>query len=164
MKYNVLVEMDEHANIDLLVKAMSIMESVPHVTGVSLVGVDAAQKETMHKFKLNKMVASLESMIRDLKNEIYITFDTAIHYLFQRVAGVPYHALSEDKSFSCYYAQERLYLVRKMFGDFPVYMFIEANSSKDATDKAIKALAKHTIDGYIIADHEKEQEKCKHLL
>lgn len=78
MKYNVLVEMDDQANIDLLIKAMSIMESVPHVTGVSLVGVDAAEKETMHKFRLNKMVASLESMIRDLKSEIYITFDTAI--------------------------------------------------------------------------------------
>lgn len=150
MKYNVLVEMDDHANIDLMVKAMSIMQAVPHVTGVSLVGVDAAQKETMHKFKLNKMVASLESMIRDLKNEIYITLDTAIHYLSQRVAGIPYHALSEDKSFSCYYAQERLYLVRKMFDDLPVYMFIEAESSKAATDKAINALKKHTIAGYIL--------------
>ena len=150
MKYNVHVEMDDHANIDLLVKAMSMIASVPHVTGVSLVGADSAKKETMHKFKLNKMVADLESLIRDLKNEIYITLDTAIHYLFPRVADIPYYALSEDKSFSCYYAQERLYLVRKMFGDFPVYMFIEAGSSKEATDKAIDALRKHTIDGYII--------------
>lgn len=150
MKYNVLIEMDDHANIDLLVKAMSMMESVPHVTGVSLVGADPVQKETMHKFKLNKMVADIESMIRDLKNEIYITLDTAIRYLFQRVSNIPFFALSEDKSFSCYYAQERLYLVRKTFGDFPVYMFIKAGSLKEATDKAIDALRKHTIDGYII--------------
>lgn len=156
MKYNCVIEMDDHANIDLLVKAMSIMQAVPHVTGVSLVGVNSTEKETMHKYKLNKLVANLESMIRDLKNEIYITFDTAIHYLFKRVADVPYYALSEDKSVSCYYAQERLYLVRKMFDDLPVYMFIEAESSKAATDMAINALKKHTIDGYIVANHEEK--------
>ena len=118
--------------------------------------VEMNGKESLQKHKINRLVANLEAAIRDLKNEIYITLDTAIHYLSQRVAGIPYHALSEDKSVSCYYAQERLYLVRKMFDDIPVYMFIEAESSKAATDKAINALKKHTIDGYIVADHEEK--------
>ena len=153
MKYHITVEMNGKENIDLLCKAMEIMSVVPNVVGVSLVDVEDG-KETLQKHKINRLVANLEAAIRDLKNEVYMNVSNTIHYLSRAVREIRFWALSSDKSFSCVYAEDRLYLVRKMFGEFPVYMFVEAESSKAATDKAIAALKKHTIDGYVIVEHE----------
>lgn len=138
MKYYISVEMDGKENIDELVKAMEPIQKLPHVTCVSLVDVEE-NKETFRKNRINKLVSSLETIVRDLKNELYVNVDKAIHYLYRELEHLRYFALSEDKSFSCFYAEERLYIVRKKIGSLPVYMFIPASSSKDATDKAIEA-------------------------
>ena len=138
MRYYIAVEMDGRESLAALVKAMEKVQQEPNVSCVSLVDVDDGF-ETYSKRRITQLVSTLKSQISELKNEMYVSVEKAIWTLCRTVEHLRYWSLSSDKSFSCFYAGERLYLVQKKIGDLYVYMFISACSSKDATERAIKA-------------------------